>query len=63
MGFFFLYRPCFVFWIDWTFNFYFISFQHLHVHLLPRKPGDFEENDDIYEKVIMLLTYIKDLDF
>lgn len=24
------------------------SIPHLHVHVLPRKPGDFEKNDDIY---------------
>ena len=24
--------------------------QHVHVHILPRKPGDFERNDDIYDK-------------
>lgn len=24
---------------------------HIHVHMLPRKPGDFDRNDDIYEKV------------
>ena len=23
--------------------------QHLHVHVLPRKPGDFKRNDDIYD--------------
>ncbi|XP_014676513.1 PREDICTED: nitrilase homolog 1-like isoform X2 [Priapulus caudatus] len=24
---------------------------HVHVHILPRKPGDFQHNDDIYEKL------------
>ena len=23
--------------------------EHVHVHLLPRKKGDFESNDDVYE--------------
>lgn len=26
--------------------------QHVHVHVVPRKPGDFKHNDDIYEKVL-----------
>lgn len=25
-----------------------IIFQHVHVHILPRKQGDFNDNDDIY---------------
>ena len=25
--------------------------QHVHVHVLPRKSGDFAENDDIYDKL------------
>ena len=25
--------------------------EHVHVHLLPRRPGDFKKNDDVYEKV------------
>jgi len=25
--------------------------QHVHVHILPRKPGDFKRNDDVYEKL------------
>ena len=25
--------------------------EHVHVHLLPRRPGDFQNNDDVYEKV------------
>ena len=25
--------------------------EHVHVHLLPRRPGDFQKNDDVYEKV------------
>lgn len=34
------------------------SLQHVHVHIMPRKPGDFEENDDIYYEVsdIMRVT-------
>lgn len=27
------------------------SVKHVHVHLLPRKPGDFTRNDDIYDAV------------
>lgn len=27
--------------------------EHVHVHMLPRKVGDFPKNDDIYEKVIL----------
>ena len=25
--------------------------EHVHVHMMPRKEGDFQNNDDIYEKV------------
>ena len=25
--------------------------KHVHIHILPRKPGDFEKNDDVYEKL------------
>ena len=28
-----------------------VLFQHMHVHILPRKPGDFEQNDDMYYEV------------
>jgi bis(5'-adenosyl)-triphosphatase len=24
---------------------------HVHVHVLPRKPGDFENNDEVYEHI------------
>lgn len=24
------------------------TINHLHVHIIPRKPGDFKNNDDIY---------------
>ena len=24
---------------------------HVHVHVLPRKPGDFENNDEVYERI------------
>ena len=27
------------------------SVSHVHWHILPRKPGDFERNDDIYAKL------------
>ncbi len=27
------------------------SVAHVHVHLLPRRPGDFQRNDDIYDAV------------
>lgn len=27
------------------------TIRHVHVHILPRKPGDFERNDDIYEEL------------
>ena len=30
--------------------------QHVHVHMLPRKEGDFPRNDDIYEKVLRACT-------
>ncbi len=33
------------------------SVEHVHVHILPRKPGDFANNDDIYEKVRTPLTF------
>ena len=26
--------------------------EHVHVHVIPRKTGDFERNDDIYDEVI-----------
>lgn len=29
----------------------YIFFQHIHCHILPRKPGDFERNDDIYQEL------------
>ena len=25
--------------------------EHVHVHIIPRRPGDFQRNDDIYEEV------------
>lgn len=28
-----------------------ILFQHVHVHILPRREGDFPRNDDIYMKL------------
>jgi diadenosine tetraphosphate (Ap4A) HIT family hydrolase len=27
------------------------SVPHVHVHMLPRKPGDFKRNDDVYEEL------------
>ena len=30
--------------------------QHVHVHILPRVPGDFQDNDTIYHKVQFSLT-------
>ena len=27
------------------------SVPHVHLHILPRKKGDFERNDEIYEKL------------
>ena len=29
------------------------SVPHVHVHILPRKAGDFERNDDVYEELEM----------
>lgn len=36
-----------------TFHFFssLIHFQHVHVHVLPRKAGDFQRNDSIYDEV------------
>ena len=31
--------------------------EHVHVHLLPRKPGDFQKNDDVYNKVCLVINY------
>lgn len=27
------------------------SVPHIHVHILPRKPGDFGRNDDVYDEL------------
>lgn len=27
------------------------SVPHVHVHILPRKSGDFEKNDDVYDAI------------
>jgi bis(5'-adenosyl)-triphosphatase len=27
------------------------SVPHVHVHVLPRKPGDFKNNDDVYDAI------------
>uniref|UniRef100_A0A671T002 Fragile histidine triad diadenosine triphosphatase n=1 Tax=Sinocyclocheilus anshuiensis TaxID=1608454 RepID=A0A671T002_9TELE len=34
-----------------------IAIQHVHVHVLPRKAGDFEKNDSIYDEVRFKLFY------
>lgn len=34
------------------------SFQHVHVHILPRRPGDFEENNQIYQEVGLFFILI-----
>ena len=33
--------------------------EHVHVHMLPRREGDFPKNDDIYEKVFVSHTSIQ----
>lgn len=33
------------------------SVEHVHVHLIPRRPGDFARNDDIYEQVPALKSH------
>lgn len=30
---------------------------HVHVHIIPRTPGDFDRNDEVYDKVYKLLKY------
>ena len=35
------------------------SVEHVHVHILPRKPGDFTNNDDIYEKVCSMWSFCR----
>ena len=32
--------------------------EHIHIHLLPRRPGDFKNNDDVYEKVSYKAGYV-----
>ena len=27
------------------------SVPHVHIHILPRRPGDFEKNDDVYDAI------------
>ena len=27
------------------------SVPHVHIHVLPRRPGDFEKNDDVYDAI------------
>ena len=27
------------------------SVPHVHVHVLPRRPGDFKSNDDVYDAI------------
>jgi len=31
----------------------------VHVHILPRKPGDFQKSDDVYEKVLSSISVTK----
>ena len=31
--------------------------EHVHVHIIPRRPGDFQRNDDIYEEVCKMQIY------
>lgn len=34
------------------------SIPHVHVHVIPRKPGDFAKNDDIYDEVCNCINFI-----
>lgn len=34
----------------------FLSLQHVHVHVLPRKAGDFERNDSVYDEVSVWMS-------
>ena len=27
------------------------SVPHVHIHVLPRRPGDFKNNDDVYDAI------------
>lgn len=36
------------FQIIYTLCCFYLHFQHVHVHILPRRPGDYLNNDDIY---------------
>lgn len=33
---------------------FFVCFQHVHIHVLPRKAGDFHRNNSIYDEVGLL---------
>ena len=33
------------------YSFFLVLFQHVHIHVLPRKAGDFHRNDSIYDEV------------
>jgi len=32
------------------------SVEHVHVHILPRRMGDFANNDDIYTEVLLIIS-------
>ena len=32
--------------------------EHVHIHVLPRRQGDFEKNDDMYEHVFHILLLL-----
>lgn len=36
------------------YSFFLVLFQHVHIHVLPRKAGDFSRNDSIYDEVGLL---------
>lgn len=45
-------------------HYYFVScFQHVHVHVLPRRAGDFSRNDDVYKEVSTALCFLFRVDF
>jgi bis(5'-adenosyl)-triphosphatase len=31
--------------------------EHVHLHIVPRRPGDFQRNDDVYDKVRFQLGF------
>ena len=46
-----------IYFSKYIFNVTSFFFQHVHVHIIPRKAGDFEHNDDILHNYIFLQTY------